>query len=123
MEGRHCSLPGTQPGAPLFNLLDERVERLLPFRQMRLVMVGSNADGPEICLGHGMISAGWCENEHPAILTEVAFAPRWRPRCDSEHAHLVDPMMTCAGARAERGLGPRLGCFRRGCSELHSFGE
>src|ERR1700688_3279936 len=114
MERRHCSLPGTQSGAPLFDLFDQRVERLLPFRQMRLVMVGSNPDGPEICLGHGMISAGWCENEHPAILTEVAFAPRWRPRCDSEHpailtevafaprwrprcdsehAHLVDPMI------------------------------
>ena len=58
MEGRHCSLPGTQSGAAFFNLLDERVESLLPFRQIRLVMVRSNADGLDIGPGHRMISAG-----------------------------------------------------------------
>ncbi|OTP65969.1 hypothetical protein PAMC26577_38635 [Caballeronia sordidicola] len=28
MEGRHCGLPGTQPGTPLFDLLDQCVFRM-----------------------------------------------------------------------------------------------
>src|SRR5260370_40153969 len=45
MESRGTRLPGAQSGAPLFNLLDECVECLLSFRQIRLVVLGGNADG------------------------------------------------------------------------------
>jgi hypothetical protein len=61
-----------------------------------------------------MISAGWCENEHPAILTEVAFAPRWRPRCDSEHAHLVDPMIDLCRSSCRTRIGPQIGVLQEG---------
>jgi hypothetical protein len=47
------------------------------------------------------IFAGWCESEHAAILAEAAFAPRWRPCGDSEHAYVAYRWSTGAGSYAD----------------------
>lgn len=44
LTGRRDGFPGTQPHAALLDLLDQRVERLLPFRQRGSVVVARDGD-------------------------------------------------------------------------------
>src|SRR5450830_2133017 len=46
------SIPLTEAHTPFFDLLKQGIERILSFRQGRLVVFGSNADAAELGLGH-----------------------------------------------------------------------
>src|SRR5450830_1836694 len=52
MKGWNGGIPLTEAHTPFFDLLKQGIERILSFRQGRLVVFGSNADAAELGLGH-----------------------------------------------------------------------
>nr|WP_239511357.1 hypothetical protein [Burkholderia sp. JP2-270] len=52
LEDRHDGFPRTETFAPLFDLLDERIERLLGFRQAGCLVAGRDDDRGSATCGH-----------------------------------------------------------------------